>query len=78
MRAGRLFSGDREEVSKAVTASYWPWWKALWMFTSSVCGGHCELRCGWCIIGFVAFGRVVEYPYLLPLRMDPYWCFRGV
>ena len=35
-RAGILFSAEREEVSKSITVSYWPWWKALCMFRSSV------------------------------------------
>lgn len=35
MREGRAFSGEKEEVSKSITVWYWPWWKALWMLTSS-------------------------------------------
>lgn len=31
----RLFSVEKEEMSKSITSWYWPWWKALWMFKSS-------------------------------------------
>lgn len=35
MRAGRSLLEEKDEVSKSITSWYWPWWKAVWMFTSS-------------------------------------------
>lgn len=33
--AGSSFSEEKDDVSKSTTFWNWPWWKALWMFTSS-------------------------------------------
>lgn len=61
MREGRAFSGEKEEVSKSITVWYWPWWKALWMLTSS--DQVSQLFYQW----------KSTYSHLLLLRMDPLW-----
>lgn len=39
---GSALEAEKEDVSKSTTCWYWPWWKALWMLTSSGLPHDCK------------------------------------